>query len=809
MPIQPDDFQTGGALQSGIAASLLRHRDDQSSPKAGDSIGSYRIVDELGRGGMAIVFRAERADGEYEQQVALKWMLDSLADPTTAELFRRERQALANLNHPHIARLLDGGKTPEGRPWFAMELIEGRTLDRHCVDQDLPLAQRLELFVQVCAAVAFAHARGLIHRDIKPSNVLVDTESQVKLLDFGIAQLLGADDGLAARAHTPGFASPEQKQGDTLTVASDIYQLGRLLDVLLRPRSEHATTIIGNSPIGTPEPEPVRKLPIDLRAILAMACAEQPSARYATVDALAGDVLALLDRRPVKARQRQPRYIATRYLQRHPVAAGASVLALLAFAVASVFFTLRLQHERDKATYQAKVATSVLDFLREDLLAAADPAAAPGRELSVREALDLASNAVDARFADKPVEHGAIRTTLAGLYDQLGRYDEAEREARKAVALTATGEASAEALHSADTALIDVLLSRGKLDEAEAIINRALNPEDLNSLSAHQHAELLLFRSRLANLRGKFDEALDLARGVQESQLAAGHADTALAKWAAEESAINLQMLGRHDEALPLLLSIHASRLAHLGPLHPYTLLAAHEIGLLKRHQGRDDEALAWLQDAFDKRRRVLGEDHPDSLSGANEVATVLQALNRHDEAEMLFTHVLDARLALFGEEHQFTRNSMSNLGLLYSMSGRLEMAAPLYERALSIEIRLIGENHPDTLALMHNIAGLYRKQGRIDDALAMHERVLASALKSLGADAWQTALFRAGRALTLQAAKRYAEANADFSTAIDTLESSLGRDHPRSVRARQMRAALQGERDAAGQRRPGANIPG
>jgi eukaryotic-like serine/threonine-protein kinase len=799
MPIEPDDFRTGGALQGDIAASLLREREAQLSPQPGDLIGSYRILDELGRGGMAIVYRAERADGEYEQRVALKWMLDSQTEATGAELFRRERQALANLNHPHVAGLLDGGRTIDGRPWFAMELVEGQPVDRHCIARDLPLAQRLELFNQVCSAVSFAHARGLIHRDIKPSNVLVDGEAQVKLLDFGIAQLLGEDDGLATCAYTPGFASPEQMRGEALTIASDIYQLGRLLESMLgaNARKSAGAATAACEPVRKQDAQWTRDLPTDLRAVLDMACNEQPSERHPSAAALAQDIRALLDHRPVSARPRNARYIATRYLQRHPIASGASALALLVLLGGTAFFTARLQHERDSANYQARLATSVLDFLREDLLAAADPAAAPGHELSVREALDRASMAADARFADAPVEHGAIRTTLASLYDQLGRYEEAEGEARKAVALADAGNDNTLAREKAKRILIDVLLSRGKLDQAEILINEAGSrmPREGRTES---RAELALLRSRLANLRGNFDEALTLSVDARASLASAAQSDSPIALWAAEEMATNLQMLGRHDEALPLLLEIHASRLARLGPKHPVTLLAAHEIGVLKRHQGQAEEALVWLQGALDMRRFVLGENHPDTLSSANELATVLQELKRYDEAETLFRHVLDARLTLLGEDHQFTRNSMSNLGLLYSVSGRLDQAAPLYERALRIETRLIGESHPDTIALMHNIAGLYRKQGRIEDALAMHARVLANAASSLGEDAWQAGLFRAGKALTLQAAGRIEEADDEFSNAISILEKSLGPEHPRTLRAVQMRDALRADQRPA-----------
>jgi eukaryotic-like serine/threonine-protein kinase len=799
MPIEPEDFRTGGALQGGIAESLLRQREAQRSPQAGDLVGSYRIIEELGRGGMAIVYRADRADGEYEQRVALKWMLENQSEETSAELFRRERQALADLNHPHVARLLDGGRTRDGRPWFAMELIEGQPLDRHCIERNLPLARRLELFNQLCSAVAFAHARGLIHRDIKPSNVLVDGQAQVKLLDFGIAQLLGEDDGLAASAYTPGFASPEQMRGETLTIASDIYQLGRLLESLLQPVGLKST-VAENAPGEAARARTAglsSGLAKDLHAVIEMACSEQPSSRHATAAALAQDIRALLEKRPVSARPRHARYIAARYLQRHPVASSASAIALVVLLGGTAFFTARLQRERDSASYQARVATSVLEFLREDLLAAADPAAAPGRELSVREALDRASMAADARFAEAPIEHGAIRTTLASLYDQLGRYEEAEREARKAVALADASHDGALAGQKANRVLIDVLLSRGKLDQAQSLIDHAGTRIPGNG-GADARAELALLRSRLANLRGDYDGALTLASETREMLAAAAQTDTPIALWATEESATNLQMLGRLDEALPLLLEIHGSRLARLGPKHPATLLAAHEIGLLKRHQGQYEDALTWLRTALDARASVLGENHPDTLSSANELATVLQELKRYDEAEILFRRVLESRLTLFGEDHQFTRNSMSNLGLLYSLSGRLEKAAPLYERALMIETRLIGESHPDTIALMHNIAGLYRKQGRLEDALAMHARVLTNAASSLGEDAWQTALFRAGRALTLQAAGRMQEAEIEFSAAISMLDKSLGPEHPRTLRAVQMRDALRAQARAS-----------
>ncbi|MGB0133396.1 tetratricopeptide repeat protein [Dokdonella sp.] len=800
MPVRPDDFKTGGALQGEVAESLLRLRHAQSAPLVGDLVGNYRILGELGRGGMAIVYRAARADGEYEQEVALKWMPASLADGESEALFRRERQALADLSHPHIAHLLDGGRTAEGRPWFVMELINGQPLDQYCSDRALPIAQRLVLFQQVCSAVAFAHARGVLHRDIKPSNVLVDEAQRTRLLDFGIAQWLGEHDNLAVRAFTPEFASPEQTRGDRLTVASDVFQLGRLLATLLRTNTtEESIAARTSTQTGPKLPKAMSaNVPEDLVAIMAKACATDPAQRYATADALAGEVRAWLQNRPVGAMPRRASYVVRRFVKRHPVPVSLSLGALAILFLGSLYFTHRLKAERDTASYQAQVATSVLNFLRQDLLAAADPGAAPGHELSVREALDLASASADQRFGESPVEHGLIRTTLAGLYSQLGKFANAEYEARKAVVLAQTSNAPPESKGAAEFALIDALLAGGKLDDAQARISALANMDDEGfGSSAGEAAELRLHESRLANLRGQFEIALALAQSVQSSPLAQAKPEDPIALWASEEAATNLQMLGRHEEALPLLMHILEARIARLGPRHPSSILAMHEIGLLKRHQGHNDQALEWLMRALAENRSVLGSEHPATLSSANELATVLQELQRYDEAESLFAEVLRARLDIFGEDHQFTRNSMSNLGLLHSLTGRLDQAAILYERALAIETRLIGESHPDTIALMHNIAGLYRKQGRIKQALSMHRRAIANAVENIGAEAWQTALFRAGYALTLQAAKRFDEANKELVSAIHILEKTLGPQHPRTLRAARMLADSQLERKA------------
>jgi eukaryotic-like serine/threonine-protein kinase len=795
-----DLFMTGGALQGAAVASLLRERQRAAELVPGALVGPFRILGELGRGGMAIVYRAERADGEYEQQVALKWMIDPRPDAASEALFRRERQALADLRHPHIARLLDGGHSPDGRPWLAMELIDGECIEHHCVALKLPLKPCLALFDQVCSAVGFAHARGLIHRDIKPSNVLIDADGSAKLLDFGIAQLLDSDDQPLAHAFTPGFASPEQRRGEAPTVASDIFQLGALLACVLK---RQGSTVDGQPSSGrvTGEADPSDTealvppwLPADLGAVLRKALDPDPGRRHESVTALAADLRAVVEHRPVSARPRRPAYLVSRFVRRNPVGTVASLAAILVLVLSSLAFTLRLASERDRAEYQARVANAVLQFLREDLLAAADPAAVPGRELSVREALDAAAQSVEQRFGEAPTERAAIRSTLARLYLDLGRVGDSEAQTRLALAEAHAlpHEGHVWELHKL---LHRSLLEQTRFEEATTLLDdyATLHPPE-----ARRAIDIDLLRALTAHGQGRYEESERLAQTaierVENLPDAASFPVSALQSARAD----SLLMLGRQEEALSLARSLLSEEQQRFGPKHPRSLLEAHRVGQILRHLRRLDEAEAVLVDTLRKRDEVLGEGHHQTLASANELATVLQEQQRYVEAEVLFRRVLQARLALFGEQHLYTRNSMSNLGLLYQTWGRLEEATALNERALAIELALPGERHPDTVALMHNIAGLYRRQERFADALSMHSQAIEHGERLLGADAWQLGFFRVGLAQTLNKSGSPDAAETEFEQAIAILASSLGEDSPRTQRARGMLEELR-----AGRRQP------
>lgn len=803
MPIDPNELRTGGGLQGAVAASLLRQRELRAGLGEGDRIGAWRVLRELGRGGMAIVYLAERDDGEYEQKVALKWMLDARDDDVGAQLFRRERQALADLRHPHIARLLDGGRDGAGRPWFAMELIEGERIDRHCVRSAVPPDLRLHLFLQVCAAVAFAHARGLIHRDIKPTNVLVDADGGARLLDFGIAHLLDERDDLAARACTPGYASPEQLRGEQPTIASDVYQLGLLLGSLLcvdeqqqeTRFAEVARTQLAGTTTAAELPVPAGT-PVDLAAILGKATAADPAARYATAEALADDVSAFLVHRPVRARPRRAAYLVARYLRRHPFGTAAAALALALLVAGTAAFTWRLGIERDAATYQAKVATSVLDFLQDDLLAAADPAAARGREVTVHDALDLASKSAGKRFAQMPVELVAVRSTLARLYYKLGRHADAEREARLALAVEAPGELPRAQRLRAQATLADALISGSRSDEAgEALGAVVAGWEALGLAHSREAIDARFSIGYLLNYRGDYEEAAAVFAAVADEAARHLGADDELNLSIASMRAGNLQTMGRNDEARALLEPAYAASVSLRGEDHPETVEAAHNIGVLLRDMGRIDEALSWLEPAVARSRKVLGDDHPSTLRSANVLASVYRDGRDFARAEALYNQVLERRLRVLGEENTSTRVTMGNLGQLYLEQQRPDRAAPLLERALALDRRLLGERHPETLATMNAVARLYRLQRRHAEAEAMHRAVLAGIDAEMGEGAWQGGAARTAFAETLELAGRHDEAEAEYARAAAILEASLGATHARTVKAIAARDALHARR--------------
>ena len=431
-------------------------------------IGAYRVLRELGHGGMGVVYLASRADDQYRKRVAIKVIPAGATSHETVRHFRRERQILASLDHPNIARLLDGGTTTDGSPYIVMEYVEGDAIDRYCDRHELSLVERLRMFLVVCGAVSHAHRNLVVHRDLKPRNILVTKDGDPKLLDFGIATVLNPElsgDSVGTRlAFTPEYASPEQIQNQSVSTAADVYSLGVVLYELLTRRSPYrlktrtpseifqavceqqpdlpsaaagrtgdaATADAATTTDPTTAPSRrthlQRRLKGDLDTILLKALRKEPHQRYLSVDAFADDLRLFLDGKPVTARRPTVAYRTRKFLRRHWLPATAALALALTLVVGSVALAVqarRLGQERDKST-------RIAGFLTE-LFTVADPSRSRGDSVTAREILDEGVKKIDATLADDPMTRGDLLGTMSDVYEGLGLYAEAERLAGRAI----------------------------------------------------------------------------------------------------------------------------------------------------------------------------------------------------------------------------------------------------------------------------------------------------------------------------------------------------------------------------------------
>ncbi|MEZ0335911.1 MAG: protein kinase, partial [Gemmatimonadales bacterium] len=476
-----------------LAAPLLEPAAESGH---GLTIGPYRVLRELGRGGMGVVCLGERADGQFEQRVALKLIKRGMDSDEIHRRFLAERQILARLGHPHIARLLDGGVSAEGQPWFAIEYVEGKAITEHCSEHDLGVEERLQLFLKACEAVRYAHQHLVVHRDLKPSNILVTPDGQVKLLDFGIAKLLsqepGAETGLTetgVRVMTPEYAAPEQVRGEPVTTATDVYALGTVLYELLTGQRAHrwesrtpgemeriVCQIVPEAPSSVVDGGRGKRLRGDLDTITLRALSKEPDRRYPTVEQLAADVRRHLAGQPVAARPDTWRYRATKFVARHRLgvaAAVAIVLSLLA-GLGGTIWQARVAAERARvASAEAAKQRAVRDFLVQ-LFEASDPSQALGKELTASELLIRGRRNLDTALAGQPEVRAELLTVLGQVHRSLGQLSQADTLLGQAVALTRSlpGDVDRD-LSARLTEWSDILVDLGKYDRADTLAREA------------------------------------------------------------------------------------------------------------------------------------------------------------------------------------------------------------------------------------------------------------------------------------------------------------------------------------------------
>jgi serine/threonine-protein kinase len=789
-----------GAIQGavGLAAANLIPSD------VGRQIGPYKLVRELGRGGMGTVYLATRADEAYQKRVAIKLIKRGMDTDEIIRRLRYERQILANLDHANIARLLDGGTTEDGLPYFVMEYIEGQPIHRYCEHRQLSLVERLKLFRIVCAAVHYAHQNLVVHRDLKPGNILVTEDGSPKLLDFGIAKVLHPEDAsetLSAtaaglRPMTPEYASPEQVRGEPVTTASDVYSLGVLLYELLTGRRPHQfrnslpqeierilTTEEperpsqvkgkrkkekGKSAIGErllpftfylfPSAQPLRG---DLDNIALMALRKEPQRRYTSVEQFSEDIRRYLDGLPVIARKDTLGYRASKFIRRHTVGvAMAAVVSLLiiGFGVTMAVQSARIARERDRAVIAKQQAT--------------EQRAQAERE---RDRAVAAEQLADERLAEAERARDAERR-------QRRRAEQAEEQA---IAEAAHAKSETEVAKQVSEFLVNLFRvshpsqARGKTITARELLDTGAEriATELKDQPEVQ-ARLMDTIGRVYRGLGLYDSAaplLEQALQIRRRRLGQDHLDVAA-------SLHNLgalwQYKGDYKAAEPLLRQALELRRKRLGSEHPLVAESLLYLGSLLRDKGDYKAAEPLLREALASQRQLRNGDQTMEAAILDQLASVLYRKGDYEAAESFYWEALALQRKLQPESLE-TANTLSNFGALLLDKGDSKAAEPLLREALALRRNLLGDEHSATLQTLGNLALLLHQRGEYEAAEPLYRQALALTRKSLGEAHWQVATNLNNLALLLHDKGDYAAAERLFREVLILQRKVWGNEHP------------------------------
>ena len=736
-----------------IAESFLPDASRSTTPTAldpGRRIGPYRLQERIGEGGSSLVYRAERADEQFERTVAVKVLRAPVAeDQGAADRFRAERQILASLSHPHLAEVYDGGMLDDGRPFLAMEFVDGRPITEHCRAEGGSVDERLHLFRQAAAAVQAAHEQLVVHRDLKPSNVLVERATgDVKLLDFGIAKILGELPGEAAPATqtgrhpmTPAYAAPEQVKGESISVSTDVYALGGLLYEMLtgvRPygneeRSPYAVARAvceEDPPLPSEAIEDDRRrttLQGDLDAIVMTALRKHPEERYDTVDALLDDVDRYLEDRPVEAQRGGWAYRTQKFVQRNRTALVGTVAALGLLAGFAVYHVQRLSVERDRARRAAQKAEQVSAFLT-DLFKANDPYEGGEDPATLREVLQQGRDKVQEDLEGQPAVQAGVLTVLGEVYRNQARYDSAQAALDRALRLRQRSEEAGPLKVAESWSALGTLFRRtGRLDTAAAVQRKALGlrrrhlPEDHEKVAASMN---------------------DLAAVLYDA--------------------------GRLEEAAPLYREALSINRARLGEDHPNVAASLNNLAGLYYDLGRMAKAEKLYRETLSLDRDNFGDAHPYVATDLSSLGLTLYEQEEYEEAERMLRRSLEIRRKELGGTHPDVAITLHNLAYLYMDTGRLDQAEEAFQEALQIRRDRLEPPHPRLASNLHGLGSLYQKRGRPDAAERYFQEAIAMQETLTGPRSTETAEMRISLADVLSSETRYEEAASTYRTALE-----------------------------------------
>ena len=728
----------------------------EPDPLLGARLGVFEVIEPIASGGVGRVYRGRRADGLFEQTVAVKVLLADAGSPAARERFRIERRVLARLEHPGIARILDGGVTDDGRPYFVMEHVDGVRLDRAA--DDLALPARLALFERIAEAVAYAHAHMVIHRDLKPANVLVTREGVPKLLDFGIAKIVRDDeDGvtlLGDRPLTPQYAAPEQIRGDAVSQTTDVYGLGLLLYELVsgtKPYRVEGSREQAERVVCETDPAPpsraaagdagarrwASRLRGDLDRIVRKAMAKSPADRYASVDRLLEDVRRFRARRPILARPASASYTARMFVRRHPVPAIAGTAAVLGCIGAVVAGSVAYQRVSSaaRAEQEQRIIAEQIGVFLDDMLRTVDPENARGRDTALlRGVLDRAHDRLRSDAIESPAVRAPLEHRVGATYAAIGSVDRAADHLAEAQRLRGVlGQEDSPAM--ADTLLARGILEaeRGRFEEAAPRLERAIEirrrapgvgPLDLG-IALDAMGGLRLSAGRLEEAQGPLDEAWSLLEPVLEP-------DDDRLLHTINKRVIIVTQSGDLAGALGMLRP-HAEAAAGRGAPSPAVCVTLNTMAILCSRSGDHEASLRWHGRCVEMSELLYGPLHALALKARANRAVARERAGSVVEAEADYRAVLTAQEGALGMEHPDTISTRQNLGVLLVRTERAREAIPVLRGVLDASVRAIGAAHPSTAMARASLAEAILGGGSASDR-AEAESLLVRAVEDLEA---------------------------------------------------------------------------
>ena len=729
-----------------LSPMLLEGDEGASTP---ERIGPFRIVRAIGEGGMGQVFLGERDDGQFEQRVAIKLIRHPA--PGLVRRFLEERRILALLEHPNIARLVDGGLTTDGLPYFAMEFVDGELIDKYCESRNLPLDERLVLFEKVCDAVSYAHQHLIIHRDLKAKNILVTPNGDVKLLDFGIAKLLDRsrrdETWTGVRIMTPECAAPEQLLGDPISTATDVYALGVLLYTLVagvRPydvRDKTASEVQRIICIDTP-PSPSTRAPEsmkrrirgDLDLIVMTAIQKDADRRYHSPAALSLDVQHFREGHAIDARPASARYRLSKFVARHRAGVGFAA----AIVLACVGGAARERVLRSRAEVEARKAIEVENFLI-NVFDVADPYAfsEPDRgRVSARDLLDRGAGRIDSTLVGQPEVQAELRSVLGRVYTSLGLLSKAtpllERSLLQRTAMHGPRDTSV----ATSMDLLGVALEgQNKYEEGEQLIRGALDlrrralgqNHKLTAESLDHLATLLEDRNQLAAAESLHREVLAIDRKLfGDSSIEAA---TSL-----NDLALVLYRRGQYAAAEPLYRQSLAAELRKLGERDATTAVAMHNLAQVLEMRGQRDSAEYYYRRSLAAKRATLGDLHPSVTIGLNNLGVFLSNDSRRlNEAEAVTREALSLDRQIFGDRHTYVAEGLRNLGVVLRLEGHFKESDAALTQALDIDRPLLGERDVKMANLYNQLAQTRYQMGDSIDCVRLTREALSRYREMLG----------------------------------------------------------------------------